>query len=624
MKEEKVTFNLFTTKIKLFLIALFLLFPHLHAADINSTLATADKPLYAGLLKKFQQTGTQDDQVLLQEALLQKLVSFPAAVSRKQKAFSPPKDQREAKDLLLQWFEFLTKKSKLQQQQSSLQDKMATLKNQIGNTQLNDASLLTYQLQYALYTKNDKRLKKQIKQFEDQEQQIQTIIFQIPKTLILDQQVLLKAHQDTLNKLAQKDKKLKTLQIKKERLELLGDTKELDTLTRESSREKVHYRQISQDLLATDFLIFCDALQKKDQSAFKWEHNILQHNIDSTQNDALQELLNKMEREYLGVIHTLGGSTVQQVEDMAHSVWALLANPMFDINKTPVSILKLITVLFIFIFGFLFGGLFKRSILKPKDSDNDSDSGAHTSSRIILSNIGYYFILIIAFFSALKVLGINLSSLAVVAGALSVGIGFGLQNIVSNFVSGLILMFERSIKIGDYIQVDETLRGRVTDIRMRSTTIKTNANIDVIIPNQNFIQNNVVNWTMEDNLRRFEIPFGVKYGTDPQQVIDVILKAVKESGFRDIYTSRTRYTRVLMIEMADSSINFNLFVWIKGKEILHPKRTTSRFLILIYNALNAHNIEIPFPQRDLHIRSIHAGLHILNDGSPEITNKEKK
>jgi small-conductance mechanosensitive channel len=492
---------------------------------------------------------------------------------------------------------------------------MATLKNQIGNTQSKDVSLLTYQLQYALYAKNDQLIKKQIKQLEDQEKKVQTILFQIPKTLLLNQQVLLKAHQDILNKLTLEDKKLKTLQIKKERLELLGNTKELDTLTRESSREKERYRQISQDLLATDFLIFCDALQKKDQSAFKWEHNILEHNIDSTQNDALQELLNKMERKYLGVMHTLGGSTVQQVEDTAHSVRALLSNPLFEINETPVSILKLITILFIFIFGFLFGGMFKRIVLKPKN--RDSENSTYTSSRIILSNIGYYLILVIAFFSALKVLGINLSSLAVVAGAFSVGIGFGLQNIVSNFVSGLILMFERNIKIGDYIQLDETLRGRVTDIRMRSTTIKTNANIDVIIPNQNFIQDNVVNWTMEDNLKRFEIPFGVKYGTNPQQVIDVILKAVKESGFTDVYTSRTRYTRVLMIEMADSSINFELFVWIKGKNILYPKRTTSRFLILIHNALNAHNIEIPFPQIDLHIRSIDTDLHITNDGSTE-------
>jgi len=597
-------------KVKLFLIIPFLLLLHLHAADINSTLVAAGKPLYTGLLKKFQQSDTHNEQILLQEALLQKLISFPQTPSEKQQTFSLPKDEKEAKHLFLVWFVLLDKESKLQQQQSSIQDKMETLKNQIKSIQSKDTALLTYQLQYALYAKNDKLTEKQIKLLENLQQQIETILFQIPKTLMLNQQTLFMVHHDTLNKLAIEEKKLKTLQIKKERLDLLGNTEELDAFTKKLYKEKEHYRQISHDQLSTDFLIFCDALQKKDQSAFKWEHNILQQKMDDTQNDALKELLKKMEREYLGMMHTLGSTTVQQVEDTAHSFWSLLSNPLFEINNTPVSIWKLITVLIIFIFGFLLGGLFKHTVLKPKEGESEINSD-EASSRMLLSNIGYYLILIIAFFSALKVLGLNLSSLAVVAGALSVGIGFGLQNIVSNFVSGLILMFERSIKIGDYIQLNETLRGRVTDIRMRSTTIKTNANIDVIIPNQNFIQNNVVNWTMEDNIRRFEIPFGVKYGTNPQQVIDVILKALKESGFTDIYTSRTRYPHVVMTEMGDSSINFELFVWVIGKGILYPKRTTSRFLILIYNALNAHNIEIPFPQRDLHIRSIEEGISFV-------------
>ncbi|HHD72352.1 MAG TPA: mechanosensitive ion channel, partial [Epsilonproteobacteria bacterium] len=104
--------------------------------------------------------------------------------------------------------------------------------------------------------------------------------------------------------------------------------------------------------------------------------------------------------------------------------------------------------------------------------------------------------------------------------------------------------------------------------------------------------------------RRFEIPFGVKYGTKPEVVIKVVLDALKNSGFTDIYTSRRRFSRVIMTGMGDSSVNFELFVWVKGHEILFPKRTASRFLILIYNALYANNIEIPFPQRDLHLRSV--------------------
>ena len=171
------------------------------------------------------------------------------------------------------------------------------------------------------------------------------------------------------------------------------------------------------------------------------------------------------------------------------------------------------------------------------------------STQTLLINLGHYFIFVITFFIALNVLGIDLSSIALVAGALSVGIGFGLQNIISNFVSGIILMVERSIKIGDYLEIDDNTRGKVIDIK-------------------------------------------------------IVLEAVEKSDCKAIFTSKNRYTKVIMTEMGDSSVNFELFVWIAGKEIFYPKSVTSKFLILIYNALNENNIEIPFPQQDIHIRSL--------------------
>jgi small-conductance mechanosensitive channel len=146
---------------------------------------------------------------------------------------------------------------------------------------------------------------------------------------------------------------------------------------------------------------------------------------------------------------------------------------------------------------------------------------------------------------------------------------------------------------------------------MRSITITTNANIDIIVPNQELIQNRVINWTMNDKIRRFEIPFGVAYGTDPGRVISVVMEAVGKSGFEDIYTSRDRQTQVIMTGMGESSVDFTLFVWIKGAKTLWPKRTTSRFLILIYNALNEAGITIPFPQRDLHIRSVDRSIPLI-------------
>ena len=293
-----------------------------------------------------------------------------------------------------------------------------------------------------------------------------------------------------------------------------------------------------------------------------------------------------------------GVSTEYDFYHLLHIIIKTLTEPMFSINNTQISLAKLFIALAVFIFAFILGGFYKVQINKRVSKKANISS----STQTILANMGYYLIIVIAFFIMLNILGINLSSLALVAGALSVGIGFGLQNIVSNFVSGLILMFESSVKVGDFVELSDSLRGRVLDIRMRSTIISTNANINVIVPNQNFIENNVINWTMHDMIKRFEIPFGVAYGTKPQVVVDIIMRAVEDSGFTDLYKDNEKTTRVVMTKMNNSSVDFELFVWIKGDNILRPKRTISRFLILIYDTLYENGIEIPFPQMDLHMK----------------------
>ena len=293
-----------------------------------------------------------------------------------------------------------------------------------------------------------------------------------------------------------------------------------------------------------------------------------------------------------------GVSTEYDFYHLLHIIIKTLTEPMFSINNTQISLAKLFIALAVFIFAFILGGFYKVQINKRVSKKANISS----STQTILANMGYYLIIVIAFFIMLNILGINLSSLALVAGALSVGIGFGLQNIVSNFVSGLILMFERSVKVGDFVELSDSLRGRVLDIRMRSTIISTNANINVIVPNQNFIENNVINWTMHDMIKRFEIPFGVAYGTKPQVVVDIIMRAVEDSGVTDLYKDNEKTTRVVMTKMNNSSVDFELFVWIKGDNILRPKRTISRFLIIIYDTLYENGIEIPFPQMDIHMK----------------------
>jgi len=207
-----------------------------------------------------------------------------------------------------------------------------------------------------------------------------------------------------------------------------------------------------------------------------------------------------------------------------------------------------------------------------------------------------YGIVTIAFFIALAVAGFDLSRFAIIAGALSVGIGFGLQNVVNNFVSGLILAFERPISVGDSLEIG-TLWGRVSKIGIRSSVVRTFDGSEVIVPNADFISNQVINWTLSDVSRRLIIPVGVAYGSDPHQVLNLLVKVATEHP--GILPDPEPYA--LFQEFGDSSLNFELRAWCDFNDGLRIK---TQLNLAIHDALKEAGIEIPFPQRDLHLRSV--------------------
>lgn len=189
---------------------------------------------------------------------------------------------------------------------------------------------------------------------------------------------------------------------------------------------------------------------------------------------------------------------------------SIVDKSLIDFEGTPLTLLMIIKFVSIFVIGFIFGWLYKNKIMKsPKIKYHLS-----SANRTILANLGYYTIIFLTIIISFNTIGLNLSSLAVVAGALSVGIGFGLQNIVSNFISGIILIFEKSIQVGYFVELENGVRGVVSDMKLRATTITTPEHIDMLVPNSNFIQNNVTNLSLSDDLLRIRVPFGVAYGTD--------------------------------------------------------------------------------------------------------------
>jgi small-conductance mechanosensitive channel len=237
--------------------------------------------------------------------------------------------------------------------------------------------------------------------------------------------------------------------------------------------------------------------------------------------------------------------------------------------------------------------ILKRWLVKTALPRRHLDAGV---SQAVATIIQYLFVLV-GFLIILSTAGIDLTTLNVLAGAVGIGVGFGLQSIANNFISGLIILFERPIKVGDRIQVGE-VNGDVRRIGARATTIRTNDNIEIIIPNSEFISSRVINWSHSDREVRLHIPIGVSYSSAPEDVRKTLLEvAASHQG-----VLKNPSPDVIFTGFGDSSLNFDLRVWTSGY-ITKPKVLQSDLNFAIQRKFGERRIEIPFPQRDLHLRT---------------------
>jgi small-conductance mechanosensitive channel len=214
-----------------------------------------------------------------------------------------------------------------------------------------------------------------------------------------------------------------------------------------------------------------------------------------------------------------------------------------------------------------------------------------------LSKMSHYTVLVFGFIVAVAVLGFEVGNLALLVSALGVGIGFGMQNMVNNFISGLILLFERPIKVGDLVSLDQLL-GTVARIGIRSSTIRSFDGADVIVPNGDLISNRVTNWTLADTRRRVTLPLGVKYGTSARRVIELLEKTARANPA--ILEEPAPYA--LFTAFGDSALEFELRAWTESEDALTIVR--SEIAVSVQDALAEAHIEVPFPQRDLHVKTL--------------------
>jgi small-conductance mechanosensitive channel len=272
---------------------------------------------------------------------------------------------------------------------------------------------------------------------------------------------------------------------------------------------------------------------------------------------------------------------------------------LFSIGTSPVTVTGLLRVLLIVAVAWALSRIVRSAL----DRIAGHWPGMNRASLYALGRVAHYLLLALGVLIGLATIGVDFTNLALLLSALGVGIGFGLQSMAANFVAGIIILFERHLKVGDFVELESGVTGEVREIRMRATRITTNDNIDILVPNSEFVNGRVINWTLDEAFRRIHVPFGVAYGSDKDKVRTVVLEATD----RVPYTLKGiagRAPQVWFVKFGDSSLDFELIVWLTPEAVKRPSAVQAAYLWEIHGALEQHGIEVPFPQRDLHVRSV--------------------
>ena len=328
----------------------------------------------------------------------------------------------------------------------------------------------------------------------------------------------------------------------------------------------------------------------------------LSYEIDATRFlvDLLQKKLysdkNPVVRWFYGFFDT--------ISEASQSISSWINQVLFYIGTTPVTFLSIIQFLVIILAAIWVS----RLVLVGLTEIAIRRKGIKKSLLYRLNRLVHYTILAIGLIIALSFIGFDFSNLVLIAGALGVGLGFGLQSIFNNFISGIILLFENQLKVGDSIELESGVSGEVKEINVRSTYVKTSDGIAIIVPNSEFINKRVVNWTLKDPYRRLHIPFSVAYDSD----MDLVFKIVEEAASQIPVTltqGRVLEPKVSLNKLGETGLELELAVWVDESASKRSGSTKSTYLCAILAALKKHNISIPLPQRDIHLKTIFGKTH---------------
>lgn len=290
------------------------------------------------------------------------------------------------------------------------------------------------------------------------------------------------------------------------------------------------------------------------------------------------------------------------LEDLKRQSLQALYFPLFAVGTSTVTLMIIIKIIFLFFLGIASLRLLRRKIAHLLEKKANMSIGAINS----ITTLVYYACILIGTMIILTTAGLDLSQLGIILGALGVGIGFGLQSIANNFISGIILLGEQTIKVGDYVHLVDGVVGEVRKMSLRTTVVRTVEGEDIIVPNSDFISNRVNTWTYGDDWRRLNIPFGVAYDSDPGEVVKLA-----EAAAREVSITREDFIHPLHIffeGFGDNSLDFSIRAWCRMTNLKAPSGLKSDYYFALHRKLKEAGITIPFPQHDLHLQSINPKL----------------
>lgn len=296
---------------------------------------------------------------------------------------------------------------------------------------------------------------------------------------------------------------------------------------------------------------------------------------------------------------------------------AVLFYPLATIGETSITLITILKVIVLLLIGVRFLNVIRRKTANLLTERTAMTPGAVHS----ITTLVYYAAFVLGLLIILSTIGFNVGQLGIIFGALSVGVGFGLQTIANNFISGIILLTEQPIQVGDYVELQEGTTGEVKKISIRATIVRTFDGEDVIVPNSELVTNRVNTWSYEDNWRRLKIPFGVSYDSDPVEVVRLAEEAAREVRVTKEDTAHP--LRIFFEGFGDNSLDFSIRPWCWMNQINATSGMLSDYYFSLFKKLKEAGINIPFPQRDLHLNSISPEVLAVLQGLASVQGQRK-